>query len=243
MCRHLTNPTHMENKQIGTVSILCPAPFFQSSTGDGQRTRPDNRNFSLSVFEHGRSRRSYSATLRPERAVSVNEGQCRMWNRDRTLCKGSGHESESLNYITGEYIALDYSLQTAISSRSRPSEDTRPRHFFREGVESNLFNYIGSGTTWLQLEPGENEFVYSGRRQLRDAFGDDITEIYLRGFNSWKCSQLWQMPHFKKLAVIDDYISFIWTSRFYAVGDFELCVPGKIRINHATELLHFSDRR
>lgn len=32
---------------------------------------------------------------------------------------------------------------------------------------------------------------------------------------------------FKKLAVIDDYISFIWTSRFYAVGDFELCVPVK----------------
>lgn len=32
---------------------------------------------------------------------------------------------------------------------------------------------------------------------------------------------------FKKIAVIDDYISFIWTSRFYAVGDFELCVPVK----------------
>ena len=32
---------------------------------------------------------------------------------------------------------------------------------------------------------------------------------------------------FKKIAVIDDYISFIWTSRFYAVGDFELCAPVK----------------
>ena len=29
---------------------------------------------------------------------------------------------------------------------------------------------------------------------------------------------------FERLAVIDDYISFIWTSRFNTCGDFELCV-------------------
>lgn len=28
---------------------------------------------------------------------------------------------------------------------------------------------------------------------------------------------------FERIAEIDDYISFIWTSRFYAAGDFELC--------------------
>lgn len=30
---------------------------------------------------------------------------------------------------------------------------------------------------------------------------------------------------FVKLAVIDDYISFIWTARYYTAGDFELVVP------------------
>ena len=29
---------------------------------------------------------------------------------------------------------------------------------------------------------------------------------------------------FERLAVIDDYISFIWTTRYYTCGDFELCV-------------------
>lgn len=32
-------------------------------------------------------------------------------------------------------------------------------------------------------------------------------------------------PAFNKLAEIDDYISFIWTTRYYAPGDFELCAP------------------
>jgi hypothetical protein len=30
--------------------------------------------------------------------------------------------------------------------------------------------------------------------------------------------------NFQRLAVIDDYTSFIWTSRYYSAGDFELCV-------------------
>ena len=31
--------------------------------------------------------------------------------------------------------------------------------------------------------------------------------------------------NFEKLGIIDDYISFIWTERYYSPGDFELCVP------------------
>ena len=34
---------------------------------------------------------------------------------------------------------------------------------------------------------------------------------------------------FQKLAIIDDYISFIWTTRFYSCGDFELCVNSSQR--------------
>lgn len=31
--------------------------------------------------------------------------------------------------------------------------------------------------------------------------------------------------NFKRLKLIDYYISFIWTTRYYSAGDFELCVP------------------
>ena len=31
--------------------------------------------------------------------------------------------------------------------------------------------------------------------------------------------------NFNRLGMIDDYISFIWTNRYYASGDFELCTP------------------
>lgn len=34
---------------------------------------------------------------------------------------------------------------------------------------------------------------------------------------------------FVRLAVIDDYISFIWTERYYEAGDFELCVAANVR--------------
>ena len=31
--------------------------------------------------------------------------------------------------------------------------------------------------------------------------------------------------NFNRIAEIDDYISFIWTQRYYSPGDFELCAP------------------
>ena len=33
---------------------------------------------------------------------------------------------------------------------------------------------------------------------------------------------------FQKLAVIDDYTSFIWASRYYATGDFEICTEASV---------------
>lgn len=33
--------------------------------------------------------------------------------------------------------------------------------------------------------------------------------------------------NYERLAMVDDYISFIWTQRFYTVGDFELCTDIK----------------
>ena len=42
--------------------------------------------------------------------------------------------------------------------------DTRPGQktvtLLRSGVESNIFNYIIQGSTWLQLSPNGDTFVY-----------------------------------------------------------------------------------
>lgn len=34
---------------------------------------------------------------------------------------------------------------------------------------------------------------------------------------------------FERLAAVEDYISFIWTTRYYTSGDFELCVPANAK--------------
>ena len=39
--------------------------------------------------------------------------------------------------------------------------------------------------------------------------------------------------NFEKLCILDDYSTFIWTSRYYSPGDFELCVPVNDRSREA----------
>ena len=47
---------------------------------------------------------------------------------------------------------------------------------------------------------------------------------------------------FRRLALIDDYISFIWTSRFYSAGDFELCVTATSRNRSLLQKNYFVSR-
>ena len=153
--------THMENKQISTVSILCPAPFFKAA-----QEMVNELDQIIGTFHF-----PFSSTAEPqivfgyietERAVSVvNEGNVECGIVIELYARAAVTNPKVFNYITGEYIALDYSLQTGDLVTITTERGHKTATLLREGVESNLFNYIGSGTTWLQLEPGENEFVYS----------------------------------------------------------------------------------
>jgi len=64
------------------------------------------------------------------------------------------------NYVTGDYFGLTYSLQAA----DLVVIDTRQGHksvvLHRGGQIINLFNYIDQDSTWLQLSPDGDTFVY-----------------------------------------------------------------------------------
>ena len=64
------------------------------------------------------------------------------------------------NYITQEFIGLNYSMETAdlITIDTRKGEKTVT--LLRDGVETNIFNYVMKNSTWLQLEASGSTFVY-----------------------------------------------------------------------------------
>ena len=64
------------------------------------------------------------------------------------------------DYVTQDFFGLDYTMQEA----DLITIDTRKGHktvtLLRNGVETNIFNYVMQNSTWLQLDANGSTFVY-----------------------------------------------------------------------------------
>ena len=64
------------------------------------------------------------------------------------------------NYVTGEYIGLNFSMQKADQITIDTRQGQKTVTLLRGGVKSNIFNSVIQGSTWLQLSATGGTFVY-----------------------------------------------------------------------------------
>jgi hypothetical protein len=73
------------------------------------------------------------------------------------------------NDITQEFIGINYTFESADLITIDTRKGQRSVTLLRDGVETNLFNYVMQGSTWLQLEAFGSTFVYElGEGSLGD---------------------------------------------------------------------------
>ena len=64
------------------------------------------------------------------------------------------------DYITQEYFGIEYTMQQADLITIDTRQGQKSVKLIRAGVETNLFNHVMQGSTWLQLAPEGSSFVY-----------------------------------------------------------------------------------
>ena len=74
---------------------------------------------------------------------------------------GNASNFKLYNYLTNEYIGINYALQSGDVMTIDTTPGNKTVKLRRDGSTTNIFNYVASGSKWLQLEPGETEFVYT----------------------------------------------------------------------------------
>lgn len=147
-------------KQIVTCTILCPSPYFK----DAQQMINEIDNI-INAFHF-----PFASTEEPEllfgylsNDVEVtidNDGDVECGLIIELFARSAVSNPKIWNYITREYFGLTYDLLqgdlVTIDTRLGQKSVT----LLRSGVESNLFNYVDQGSTWLQLSPSGGTFVY-----------------------------------------------------------------------------------
>lgn len=152
--------TYFEMKQIVTCSILCPSPYFK----EAQIIVNELLNI-VSAFHF-----PFASTAEPELIFSYinneigivieNDGDIDCGLIIELYAKNAVSNPKVFNYITGDYIGLNFSMQEGDLITIDTRQGQKSVTLLRGGVESNIFNYIVQGSTWLQLSANGDTFVY-----------------------------------------------------------------------------------
>lgn len=153
--------TRNENKLIMTATILCPSPFFKAA-----QEVVNELEQTIGAFHF-----PFSSTAEPqivfgyidtESSVTItNDGEVDTGMTISLYARGAVVNPTIYNYVTGESLALNYSLEAGDLVTFTTGQGNKRATLLRDGVETSLFNYIGQGSEWLTLTPGDNEFVYT----------------------------------------------------------------------------------
>lgn len=152
--------TYFDMKQVVTCTVLCPSPYFKQA----QMMVTELTNI-ISAFHF-----PFASTETPQILFGYISGDVGMFVKNggdvetgliiELYARKTVSNPKVYDYITKDFIGLNYTLQPAdlvtIDTRSGQKSVT----LLREGVTSNLFNYVTKDSTWLQLPANGGTYVY-----------------------------------------------------------------------------------
>lgn len=147
-------------KQIVTCAILCPSPYLMAM----QEMVAELRSI-VNAFHF-----PFASTAEPELLFSYisNDIGVTIDNNGDVSCgliielyaNAEITNPKIFDYVTQDFFGLNYTMQEA----DLITIDTRKGHktvtLLRNGVETNIFNYVMQNSTWLQLDANGSTFVY-----------------------------------------------------------------------------------
>lgn len=152
--------THFAMKQIVTCSILCPSPFFKVA-----QEMVNEVSLTVSMFHF-----AFASTEEPELvfgyidptvAIEIpNDGDVDTGLIIDLYAHGAITNPKVFDYTTGRYIGLNYTMQTGDLITINTNVGEKSIILTKNGVETNIFNSLMKGSTWLQLPANGSVYTY-----------------------------------------------------------------------------------
>lgn len=154
------NITYFEIKQIVTCTILCPSPYFKDAQDVVNELSTVVKAFHF----------PFASTADPELVFGYfsntlgitieNDGDVKCGMIIQLYARNPVSNPKIFDYITNDYFGIQYDLQRADLVTIDTTKGQKSVTLLRGAVETNLFNYIMQGSTWLQLPVNGGTYVY-----------------------------------------------------------------------------------
>lgn len=156
------------NKQIAQISIICPKPYFKSVDYLITEFTTVNSLFSFpfSIAAEGIEFSNINESLRQ---TIINTGDVESGLIVDIYAKGTVVNPVIYDVINKTSLTINYTLSEADHIIINTNVGEKSVTLLRDGVSSNLLGYMAKGSTWFNLDVGDNVFTFeaeSGRENI-----------------------------------------------------------------------------
>lgn len=154
------DPTWWAKKQIITLSILCPFPYFKSAQEIINELKSIIPEFHFAFASTSERELHFGvieslASLRIENSGAVEAGLT-----FEIYSKQSVNTITIANAETNEFMTLDMATEPGDLITITTGQGEKSIDLLRNGTHTNIFNDLGKNSTWLMLPPGGAVFTY-----------------------------------------------------------------------------------
>lgn len=154
------NVTHFEMKQICTVTIICPSPFFKSAQQIINELSSIVNSFHFPFAITAANPIPFSYIQMQSNVTVENNGNVDVGLIIELYAIDSVSNPKIFNYETGDFFGLNFTMEAGDLITINTMSGEKTVTLLRDGVITNIFNAQMAGNTWLQLEGIESVFVY-----------------------------------------------------------------------------------
>ena len=151
---------HFSNSQVAQISILCADPYFRSA--ESQLIEFSNVislfEFPFSIAEEGIE----FSRIEKVKTKIINAGEMSTGVTIQLYASTDQILNPVIYNLTNNtYFGLNFDMNQGDLITITTHFNNKKVTLLRDGVETNILYAVQDGSTWLQLEPGENELSYS----------------------------------------------------------------------------------
>ena len=151
---------HFSNSQVAQISILCADPYFRSA--ESQLIEFSNVislfEFPFSIAEEGIE----FSRIEKVKTKIINAGEMATGVTVQLYASTDKIFNPVIYNLTNNtYFGLNFDMNKGDLIIITTHFNNKKVTLLRDGVETNILYAVQDGSTWLQLESGENELSYS----------------------------------------------------------------------------------
>lgn len=146
--------------QKAQISIICPFPYFIDCNIDINNfsITTDNFEFPFSIPAEGIP---FSETIINSRKSIINNGDVESGLIIRLHATSTVLNPKIYNEDTNEYFILNVEMQEGDDIEINTNKGEKAVKHTIDGITTNIINKVEPGSTWFQIEPGDNMFLYT----------------------------------------------------------------------------------